>query len=88
MIYFFLFLIKIRAKLGRLGPSNNFSNRYGLSMTLQKQTLSASQGYDIAQLTITTLKFMRTAKSFKQFFDLLTILRPQYNVEPPVLPRK
>ena len=59
-----------------------------LSMTLQKQTLSASQGNDIAQLTITTLKCMRTAESFKQFFDLLTILRPQYNVESPVLPRK
>jgi len=31
---------------------------------------------------------MRTAESFKQFFDLLTILHPKYNVEPPVLPRK
>jgi len=31
---------------------------------------------------------MKTAESFKQFFDLLTILHPQYNVEPPVLPRK
>jgi len=31
---------------------------------------------------------MRTAESFKQFFDLLTILHPQYNVEPPVLPRR
>ena len=38
-----------------------------LSMTLQKQSLSAAQGYDIAQLTIKALHCMRTSKSFKNF---------------------
>ena len=39
-----------------------------LSMTLQKQSLSAAQGYDIANLTIKTLQRMRTSESFKSFF--------------------
>ena len=59
-----------------------------LSMTLQKQSLSAAQGYDIAQLTIKTLQHMRTSESFKNFFETLKVLCSQFNVEAPVLPRK
>ena len=57
-------------------------------MTLQKQSLSAAQGYDIAQLTIKTLQCMRTSKSFKNFFETLKVLRSQFIVEAPVLPKK
>lgn len=59
-----------------------------LSMTLQKQSLSAAQGYDITQLIIKTLQRMRTSESFKNFFETLKVLRSQFNVEAPVLPRK
>ena len=59
-----------------------------LSMTLQKQSLSAAQGYDIAQLTIKTLQRMRTSVSFKNYFETLKVLRSQFNVEAPVLLRK
>ena len=59
-----------------------------LSVTLQKQSLSAAQGYEIAQLTIKTLQHMRTSESFKNFFETLKILHSGFNVEAPVLPRK
>ena len=59
-----------------------------LSMTLQKQSLSAAQGYEIAQLTIKTLQSIRTSESFKNFFETLKILRSQFNMEAPVLSRK
>ena len=59
-----------------------------LSMTLQKQSLSAAQGYKIAQLTIKRLQRIRTSESFKNFFETLKVLCSQFNVEAPVLPRK
>ena len=59
-----------------------------LSMTLQKQSLSAAQGYEIANLTIKTLQRMRTGELFKSFFETLKALRSQFNVEAPVLPGK
>ena len=59
-----------------------------LSMTLQKQSLSAAQAYDIAQLTIKTLQCMRSTVSFEQFFESIKIIRTKFNVEAPVLPRK
>lgn len=44
-------------------------NTSNLSMTLQKQSLSATQAYDIAQLTIKTLQCIRSTDSFEQFFQ-------------------
>ena len=59
--------------------SDNFS------MTLQKQLVSAAQGYEIAQQT---LQCMRNSESFKNFFEILKVLHSQFNVEASVLPRK
>ena len=38
-----------------------------LSIILQKESLSAAQGFEIAQLTIKTLQCMRNSESFKTF---------------------
>ena len=59
-----------------------------LSMTLQKQSLSAAQAQHVAQLTVETLKRMRTCESFENFFQLVEALQVKYKADPPVLPRK
>jgi len=59
-----------------------------LSMTLQKQSLSAAQAYDIAQLTNKTLQRIRSTDSFEQFFELIKIICTKFSVEATVLPRK
>ena len=59
-----------------------------LSMTLQKQSLSAAQAQHVAQLTVETLKHMRTSDNFENFFELVEALRVKYKADPPVLPRK
>ena len=41
-----------------------------LSKTLQKQTLSAAEGQEIARFTITTLKGMRSSGAFDLFLNL------------------
>ncbi len=59
-----------------------------LSKTLQHQSLSAAQAQDIAELTIKTLRGMRTDEAFELFFDLVEHLRNHTNTEEPSLPRK
>ena len=44
-----------------------------LSRTLQKQTMSAAEGQAVAELTVCTLKAMRTEASFDLFFDLVDV---------------
>ncbi len=59
-----------------------------LSITLQKQSLSASQAQHVAQLSVETLKRMRTSESFDSFYQLVEALRVKFIADPAVLPRK
>ena len=56
-----------------------------LSKTLQKQTLSAAKGQEIASLTITTL---RSSGAFNLFFELVERFCDKNGVSKPSLPRK
>ena len=57
-------------------------------MILQKQSLSAAQAQHVAQLTVETLKRMRTSESFDNFYQLVEALRVKFKADPAVLPRK
>ena len=59
-----------------------------LSKTLQKHTLSATEGQEVARLTITTLKGMRTDEAFNMFFELVEKFRDKHDVGKSSLPRK
>ena len=59
-----------------------------LSRTLQHQAMSAAEGQAVAELTVRTLKGMRTEESFALFFDLVDRFRVVTGTDPPVLPRK
>ena len=58
-----------------------------LSRTLQKQSMSAAEGQSVAELTVKTLKSMRTDENFT-FFALCNCFRECTNTNLPVLPRK
>lgn len=59
-----------------------------LSRTLQKQKMSSAEGQAIAELTVRTLKAMRTDTSFTLFFNLVDRFRELTGTNFPVLPRK
>ncbi len=59
-----------------------------LSRTLQKQTMSAAAGQSVADLTVATLKQMRSDESFKLFYALVDTNRQNTGVDEPALPRK
>jgi hypothetical protein len=61
-----------------------------LSRTLQKQSMSAAQAQELAEMTINTLKSIRTDEAFDLFFHLVEQLRESTDdhVEQPSLPRK
>ena len=59
-----------------------------LSRTLQKQAMSAAEGQTVTELTVRTLKVMRTEESFTLFFDLVDRFRELTGTDLPVLPRK
>ena len=50
--------------------------------------MSAAEGQVVAELTVCTLKGMRTEESFAFFIDLVNRLREVAGTDPPVLPRK
>ena len=59
-----------------------------LSRTRQKQAISAAEGQAVAELTVRTLKAMRTEASFDLFFELVNRFQELTGTDPPVLPRK
>ena len=59
-----------------------------LSMTLQKESMSAAEAQEIAQLTVDTLKGMRNDDAFKLFFQLVESICERTNTEEAILPRK
>ena len=60
-----------------------------LSKTLQNESFSAIDGQKTAELTLETLKQMRTDESAKLFFDTTVKKASKYEfIESPVLPRK
>lgn len=59
-----------------------------LSKTLQNQSLTASEGQQVAELTCQTLERIRTAEAFDLFWKNVMLLQEQKGVNEPVLPRK
>ena len=59
-----------------------------LSRTLKKQAMSAAERQAVAELTVRTLKAMRTEASFDLFFELVNRVQELTGTDPPVLPRK
>jgi len=59
-----------------------------LSKTLQKQYLSAAESQEVVQLSLQTLKDMRSADLFDLFFSLVEKICQQTGCDEPVLPRK
>lgn len=59
-----------------------------LSKTLQKQSLSATEGQEVVHLTLQTLQNMRNTDSFDLLFSLVEKVRQQTDSDKPVLPRK
>ena len=57
-----------------------------LSRTLQKQSMSAAEGQSVAELTVKTLKSMRTDANFNAFFTLCNCFREHGNVNLLVFP--
>ena len=55
---------------------------------MQKQTLSAAEGQEIARLTTTTLKGMRSSGAFDLFFELVERFHDKHGVSTSSLPRK
>ena len=59
-----------------------------LSKTLQKQSLSAVEAQTLAEMTVKTLKNMRTDEAFVLFFKLVKQLSVRTDTAEPSLPRK
>lgn len=59
-----------------------------LSKTLQNPSLTASEGQQIAQLTIETLQQIRTVEAFDLFWQNLLLLQEELEVNEPCLPQK
>ena len=59
-----------------------------LSMTLQKETMSAAEAQGIAKLTVDTLKTMRSSSAFQLFFERMEMLRDKTGTEEATLPRR
>ena len=78
----FKLLIGVHLSKVILKCTDNFSR------TLQKHSMSAAEGHGIAELTVATLKKMRSDKAFTQFFDVVEISRKTLYVNPATLPQK
>lgn len=59
-----------------------------LSKTLQKQSLFAAEGQEVASLTVKTLESMRNESDFHLFFQHLETLRAHTETDVPCLPRR
>lgn len=59
-----------------------------LSKTLQHKDFSASEGQEIARLTIRTLETLRNEDSFNLFWEKLKIHGVTFEDDDPILPRK
>lgn len=59
-----------------------------LSRTLQPKSLSASEGQEIAQLTVKTLESLRNDETFNLFWKQVEMHGATFDVDNPVLPRK
>ena len=64
------------------------SHSDNLSRTLQKGDISASEGQDIAKMTVRCLKTLRTDNNFALFWSKVTKKANQLNIDEPALPRK
>ena len=64
------------------------SHSDNLSRTLQKGDISASEGQDIAKMTVRCLKTLRTDNNFALFWSKVTKKANQLHIDEPALPRK
>lgn len=59
-----------------------------LSRTLQLESLSAAEAHQLAEMTCTTLRSMRTEEAFDLFFQRMELLRQEAGAQEATLPRK
>ena len=64
------------------------SHTDNLSKTLQHKEFSASEGQEVAMLTIRTLESIRNEESFDLFWEKLDKNRESFEVNDPIVPRK
>ena len=62
------------------------SNADNLSATLQKSSISASEGQHVAKVTLETMEKLRKEESFQLFWDSTIELQASLNVAGPQLP--
>ena len=55
---------------------------------MQKKELSAAEGQEMTRVTVRTLKGLRTAERFEDFFKSTTSKAQSFEVQEPCLPRK
>ena len=58
-----------------------------LSKSLQVKTLTASEGQELAKVTVTTLQSLRTDEMYDLFWQKVTKMANDLEVDPPTLPR-
>jgi len=59
-----------------------------LSKTLQQRTMSASEGQDLAKLTVTTLQKLCSDDAYEDFWEKLDSTLETVDVSEPALPRR
>ena len=79
LVYKLLFGLELSNKILRITDN--------LSKTLQTQSMTAAEAQKIAEISVQTLKDMRTGESFTLFFQFVNKLRQNNDVAEAVLPR-
>ena len=59
-----------------------------LNQTLQKKTMSAAEGQEVARMTISTLESLRDDASFPAFWEKVNAPLDRFDIQEPTLPRK
>eukprot|EP00731_Ephydatia_muelleri_P003734 Em0001g3734a len=71
--------------IGVQAQMDTFNLLFGLNSS---QSMSASEGQSVAELSVKTLQLMRNDESFDAFFRLVNCFREQTGTSSPKLPRK
>ena len=59
-----------------------------LNQTLQKKTMSAAEGQEVARMTISTLESLRDDASFAAFWQKVNAPLDRFDIQEPTIPRK
>ena len=65
-----------------------FQHADNLSRTLQSQSVSASEGQQVAEMVVKTLETLRNEQSYNMFWEKVNKASREYGTDEPKLPRK